>query len=853
MRYKLALLGIVQLLFMISLASAATMLISAPEPLTQGQSAIMNLSLLAAPGFNGSLSFSYTNLDSTVTSVNFFDTSFQFSMYSLAWQVTPQQVGSYSVYAIARDSSNNVQATFNKTGTVTAAGPRILSASPSGSVKSSTIAMIVSTDIDSTCRFDSSDNSYEALANVFLLTGAKNHTHTLSGVNSGNYKYYVLCRDPSGKVSPQKAIIEFSVENVPSAKIKLKDPSPVKEGIIEVFVTTSKELPNAPTLQYTYNDKPTEMIKISLTGSGTEWQGYLVVTPLDNNKVGTFFFSGVDAESNTGTKITNSNLFIVDTTKPPQPTSIKATALSEGSVKINWYYDGEDVDYYNIYRTTASGVNYVDFYAKANKTQAFSDKSTLDKVTYFYRVAAVDLAGNEGPLSSETFATSLGRFASITQTAEENEAQEAPQVLSPILHPKVDAKIKEVDKYIIDVQKNIEDANKLPEEQQALLDKFGIKSKLRNADVALANFKTQLQAFKDAYATEPELDAKIKSIDTEIQKLRKTTPRMATLAEQTTITQSTAKEDVRIAAQESVKDLGLKKEETDEYIAHNEKDREDFKVESQAQIITVENVDGSTKEQTFITKRVSYTKAEELKDVIVVEIIPKKIASHASELTFARQDYEILNEDPIIKFGFLQFNYQGEEIIYSVDKRIDLEELKNAKTVVLRNPDAALGDKSSFTGFSVFPITSLGLSKFQSLLVWVGVLTIVSMLLYYAVFVKEYASMRGIRRGLTMSRVKSQSSERFSNYDQSSMNNRTQNQQDEVEYGFDLDLVSTSRDQAQLQQLLGEAEMLVQVHQKQHAAKLYPQIHKIYQGLPKEAKQQYYSQCLELHKMISRK
>ena len=41
---------------------------------------------------------------------------------------------------------------------------------------------------------------------------------------------------------------------------------------------------------------------ISLTGSGSSWKGYLIITEADNNKVGTFYFQHWTAQATQETR-----------------------------------------------------------------------------------------------------------------------------------------------------------------------------------------------------------------------------------------------------------------------------------------------------------------------------------------------------------------------------------------------------------------------------------------------------------------------------------------------------------------------------------------------------------------------
>src|SRR3989338_3355507 len=141
-------------------------------------------------------------------------------------------------------------------------------------------------------------------------------------------------------------------------------------------------------------------MEIPLAGANDVWKGYLPVTEQSDGKVGVFYFTGTDLTGYIGTLITEGKLFVVDTSKPPAPISIGISRESNSNIKLEWYYDGEPVDYFNIYRRDATGVDYIHLYTTSAQAE-YLDIATKRNTSYFYRVSAVDKSGNNGPLSAE--------------------------------------------------------------------------------------------------------------------------------------------------------------------------------------------------------------------------------------------------------------------------------------------------------------------------------------------------------------------------------------------------------------------------------------------------------------------
>ncbi|TKJ43808.1 hypothetical protein CEE35_08325, partial [Candidatus Aerophobetes bacterium Ae_b3b] len=119
--------------------------------------------------------------------------------------------------------------------------------------------------------------------------------------------------------------------------------------------------------------------------------------------------TATDAASNTATKSINLTL---DNTAPPAPTSLSATAIAGGSIKLTWTASSPetDVSQYNIYRaTTSAGQDYSSpIYTVSAGVTTYTDTSTTNGQTYYYVVRAQDAAGNIETNTNEVSATASG-------------------------------------------------------------------------------------------------------------------------------------------------------------------------------------------------------------------------------------------------------------------------------------------------------------------------------------------------------------------------------------------------------------------------------------------------------------
>lgn len=873
------------LLLVIPIANAVSVSIDSPN-MVEDESYTAKFFVYSETGFTGTTYLSYTNIDSSTTTKTFTSSDFTGKYYNYSFSVTPATEGTYSIYARVENSSQ-VLDSYNKTGTVNSSEPRILSTYPTGVITENSAIIKVKTDEKATCKYDTTNNTYESLSNTFSNTGNINHNQSISSLSEGVKTYYVRCKDADGHMMDESSKIEFTVDNVPTAEITLSDQTPVKAGTIEVILKTSEDLSDAPTLQYSYDGSSTRK-EVPLTGSGKNWEGYIVITESDDNKIGSFYFSAKDSSGNTGTKITSGNIFVVDTTKPPAPISVKAQTNSDGSVTLRWYYDGEELDHYNLYRSTSSGINYVDFFEEVeledNNSQYYKDTSTVDKVTYYYRISAVDKAGNEGSLSSEVYGTSVSTIRKVVEDPLEEEKKEEtddiPKVLPPNLVPMVDTYTKKVDKLIIDVKELI--SNIEINVDKSIIKDFKIKEKLESAATQLETLKKKIESYKDTYATESELEKKLKAAEAESKEIERNVPRNGEIIEKSDFVQSTSKEDISKAVFELFKDVGLTEEETEKYVKANDKKKDDVNVAVSAKIVKITYLDGSVEEKTFINKLISYSEPEVLKDIIVVETIPKTIAEDVNEINFGDSNFEILKSDPMVKFGFLEFDYEGESISYTLDKKIDIEEVKNSKTIMLISLNE-IATASKVTGFSVFSFT--GIDGVNPLFLWIGIITISGLLIYYLVFVKEGEILKVIRRrwnlmmlklsvGEKTVRNKQPLSKRMSSLDirdddansilgdlHSSIKEVKSNMADQIlpifmdlhdrlEKNKSVKVEENNYGVNYVYTLIEKANRHIQNNEHSKAKDIYPQISFAYQNLTKEEKGLVYTKCAEVYKKV---
>ena len=90
-----------------------------------------------------------------------------------------------------------------------------------------------------------------------------------------------------------------------------------------------------------------------------------------------------------------------DTTTPGQVSGLSASAAGANRIDLNWnsQTDPSGVKYYKVYRSPASDFSNASCLVWSNAAK-YADTTVKPNTTYYYKVSAVDVFGNEGTLSS---------------------------------------------------------------------------------------------------------------------------------------------------------------------------------------------------------------------------------------------------------------------------------------------------------------------------------------------------------------------------------------------------------------------------------------------------------------------
>jgi hypothetical protein len=648
------------------------------------------------------------------------------------------QDGSYS---LTINCSNSFESkTSNVQFSIDTINPVILTKSSTVNSDGS-VTFSATTDKVCICKYGTSNTDFNSMPYTFTNTNNLVHHTTLSGLSDGNYVYYLKCKSTSAENIANTETFSFNVVIKPKASIDIESVSsdtPLKAGTYVVKLTSSEQLVSAPSLYYNFNTDATQRF-VTLTGSGTSWSGYMIINSDTPNLVGTFYYSGVDLNNNAGTQITSGQLFLVDTTAPVAPISVEAESQQNGYIKLKWYYDGEDVNKYNIYRSVSGDPQYVD-YLDTTSSKQYIDEDTIEGVTYYYRVAAIDEAGNDGYLSEVMQASSIRlrnqEIYETQQNLQTNSITPTPQFLDVELASKVDQLITTLENHMLDIDIAKKDLDSVQDPAELkIINLLDLPEKISEAKKGLESTINEAKNLKTKPLSVSELDMKVNKLRMDGIKYKSMVVEDIIINEQSSFDQITQSIDVDDAIEEIV-DPGLSKKILSEYSSKNKQLQDIISVNTDIIIFKIKYLEKDDYDKHTVVKKI-VSSSVDLKDIIILETIPKSFERDAKDINFNIENQEqptIVKADPVLRWDASEFNRK--ELYYMINNHAEMSAAKETKTVVLIKPTFNLSQTTTddsdnlLTGFALVDIGEMNFKTIH-LLIFIGILSIIGLSLYY--------------------------------------------------------------------------------------------------------------------------
>ena len=605
--------------------------------------------------------------------------------------------------------------------------PVVTASAPTGTQTGSYATLTVDTSEIALCRYGTADASYTNLPLAMGATYATRNQITVALAQSGPQTHFVRCADVLGNAMGISHIISFSVQRPPVATVDVDGDEPLRAGSYKVTLRTDLPLAATPTLTASF---PTGggAQQIGLTGSGSSWDGYLVVPEnIADASVG-FTFRGVGLDGTVGTQIAEGAVARIDAFPPGPIVSLVITNSTKG-IHLRWFSHEEDDDdvRYVIYRADHEGVTYTDEIARSTDA-SFADPAGGARY-YWYRVAAVDGAGNLGPLSLEVYGSAVD---SVLETS----------ALDAVT-------LARVDETIISLQGMLTTANTtitaLESEQNPF--KSRIIANMQLLDISretyreldetiLALVETRAQATSEAEAMTAITDARDVEARARTALIRRILPDQEVEARQVLERRDVERNLAYAIAARSASTS----EDRAALLDAAERVRERSTVTLTASSFTLWDWANVGHPYTFVRKHIVID--DPVNDALLVEVIPKSVAASVDDVVFL-QEPTVLERDPVVSWSFPVL--QEEDITYIVNRAVSLEDVKSTQTIVYPLPvaqDVAVADDGDgITGFSILPTDLPGTDV---LLLSVGAIIILALGAYYVALGTEPKPLHGL-------------------------------------------------------------------------------------------------------------
>ncbi len=586
--------------------------------------------------------------------------------------------------------------------------PPSIALAPSGIVTEDQPLLVATTDETAQCRYAMQPLPFSSMER-FATTGGMRHEQPLSPVE-GSYRYEVTCADVYGNEA--SAATEFTLQLRPTASIEVEGENPRRAGRYEAILTASKPLLEKPTLTLVYQGGSSSALALEQIDA-THYRGLIIVPENGGVLVGSFSFKGKDHNGLEGTRITDGELFIVDTVKPAKVTVFKAVN-GTGGAKLAWYYDAEQGVRFNIYRSDRPGVTYADFLSSTDK-QEYLDNGARRGVDTYYRIAAVDAAGNVGELSHEEYA-SVAPDAVATLT------------LPVDLERPLADRLRAVERLILDAERVIKDLEGESDAvKSGLIRTFGLLDEARGALTTLRDERSSLEGLRSSPLTpsafQERLAASEETARLALEKLP-VTIMVKNRAEYEEVADDAA---ISRAVAYALRDKTLSSSDT--YALSARRFQEEVTVTSSVTQASFLSLGGNERRYTLLERRI---KSAAGGNAVGIEVVPKEVSPRASDLLFLGTRPTILEEDPVLLYGF---NPLTETTIrYAVPWFVDIPQARAASFVALPKhepaavqPFEAPASTPLLGSFLSIP----GVTGGQGLLFLFGVIIIVGLLTYY--------------------------------------------------------------------------------------------------------------------------
>ncbi|NOZ80382.1 MAG: hypothetical protein GXP63_01805 [DPANN group archaeon] len=299
----------------------------------------------------------------------------------------------------------------------------------------------------------------------------------------------------------------------------------------------------------------------------------------------------------------------------------------------------------------------------------FLDRFITDGKTYYYRVAAVDQAGNLGVLSPE-------KEIKTPRAEEESTKVFVPQVNRTITLPKsglakVEGLIRSVDQTLLDTEAAQDTFDQKPSDLQSSAERMDIFSTLESSLLTLREMRGSLDALK--FVDPASIGSELAKKELELKKLRLLTPQDMQL-----VKRSELQEILTTAMMETARSFvehrfSLSADQSAAFLTLISQEARSYTVNKTISELQVSYLDGDPKE--FITVEKNIGGPEDVS--LMAELFPSDLALAGPHIQLEGKDYAVSADTPYVLLG----SYTS-HVAYHFESA-DFEDAKKAVTLLL--------------------------------------------------------------------------------------------------------------------------------------------------------------------------
>ncbi|MFH1053196.1 MAG: PKD domain-containing protein [Candidatus Woesearchaeota archaeon] len=387
-----------------------------------------------------------------------------------------------------------------------------------------------------------------------------------------------------------------------------------------------------------------------------------------------------------------------------------------------------------------------------------------------------------------------------------------------------------------------------------------LRKQLEKAKLEIQRAKRDLYNLVWRRLNGTELEEAKQLILDRVEKVKKTTPRSIKVMESKDFVNYPSKEDVRNISITllGIKNKKYKKGEEEAYANNNQELQDLIRITTKYKIIEVVYISGENGEITLVAKEVK--EGGDLKDISLIESIPKDIAANTSSIN-ALFDYTVILEDPVIRLDL-----PIERYAYYFNKGIDLDKIKEIKSVVVSNNHEI--KTNPILGFAVFGDYTSNMIKSTNIRLFIEIAIILILVMVYIGFSGGFKTAKYLitdRNSLKNANVIKESVEQGltslqnNQYEKAksaymNINEKFRQLPKDMKKGVypNIILLSNKLDVFHINKLIDKAMFNIENDKQKEASVIYKQVSKVYKNISPDFKSNVLERCNELHRKLSK-